>query len=305
MPSVHRFALRGKREMRSSSAHPRSNQQARRQRTRARRLRRFESTISALRGRVRLPRLSLPREFAVPEVRWSGWQPSKVLSLALILFVGGSLSWLHVDDGCFIYREDVRFSSLSYLSDDELYDTLAVDSWNALWLAPETVRANLLRYPYVVDAQVSVRLPGTIVVDVQEVQPVAIWLTDAGPFWVTEDGMALPVREGGNERIPQIIDGAQLARSVEQLGRDAVDMEMLTTVRTLIELMPTLTHLRIDPQIGLNFPLPEQGILVRWGSGQDLETKLRNLTAAQQVLARGEATGNILDLRSLKRPYFE
>ena len=273
-------------------------------------MQRLESTLSSVRDwtqqrRPTWPRELLPDDFDFSWALGSGWQPSKLLSLALTIFVGGALFWFHMVDACFIYREDVSFANLTYLAGDELYGDTGVESWNALWIEPETIRANLQQHAYVADAAVQVRLPGSLVVEIQEIAPTALWITDAGTFWLLDDGSALPIRKESTEPILQIIDGGQVAQAADKPTDSAIDVRVLNSAQRLLDIFPELDKLRYDAQFGLNFPLPGHNIYVYWGDGADIETKLQNLAAAQQLLLAGEINAQILDLRYLNRPYFQ
>ena len=249
---------------------------AKKRRRTVKRTRRFEwGQLSAglsqrlVRERMRLPTLpTLP----MPS-RWilgSGWHVSKVLSLLGLVSVCYALFWIHTDDRFFLYEEDVRFQQLSYLDPDELFDVADVKGWNVFWLRPNSVRDTLMRYPYIADAQVSVALPGTLVAEVTEARPTALWMTDDGPKWLMRDGAALAVRDESGNQLLQILDGPQDANAIGLAHGAAIDSGILESALHLAERFVGLESLTYNKDIGLNFPLVDSNYWIYWGDGQDV-----------------------------------
>lgn len=248
----------------------------------------------------------------VSTFRWGrfvqGWNPSKFVSLLLLVAVGMALTAIHTQDQFFLYREDVAFDALTYLEAEELYDFTEVEGWSAFWLQPARVRTAIQRHPYVADAQVVITLPGTARITVQEVQPTALWVTDGGILWLLADGTALPMRHQNSEGLLQIIDGPQAARDAGQSAAAAtlaVEPEIVTSALRLAAQFPSLTSLRYDQGIGLNFGVPGNNTWIYWGDGYHSDKKLQNLQAIQQILQQQGRTAPIIDLRYPERPYFQ
>ena len=257
----------------------------------------------AIRERIELPALPISPDSA-RRLLGTGWQVSKILSLLALIAVGYGLFWIHTDDRFFIYEEDVYFQQLSYLQPDELFDVADVKGWNIFWLRSDHVRDVLMGHPYVADAQVSLSLPGTLVAEVSEVKPTALWMTDEGPRWLLRDGTALAVRDDSGNDLLQILDGPSDASAIGAAPGTAIDSGILQSALRLAERFPALESLTYSREIGLNFPLADSHYWIYWGDGQDVERKLINLDAAQQVLQSGEVTAQVIDLRFIERPYF-
>ncbi|MBV7330088.1 FtsQ-type POTRA domain-containing protein [Chloroflexi bacterium TSY] len=241
------------------------------------------------------------------------WHESKVASILLLLLVGYGCYWIFTADQFFIYREDVDFINVSYLTQDELYEAAQVDGWSAFWLQPNEIGERLRNHPYVADAQVTILLPGRVEAQIVEEQPKALWITDQGPLWLLADGRALPIRHENTAGLLQIRDGTQAARALRttdfvdaqvQESQQAIDRDVLTAAENLSQLFPNIQYLNYHKGIGLNFALPHSDYWIYWGDGQNIETKITNLQAAQRILERGDTTAQIIDLRYLQRPYF-
>lgn len=292
---------------RSKRSLPNPYQKARRKRAVSRHKRRFEAAFA---------RLPLPTDLGarmqtveLPAVlQPTPWYLSKTLSLLLVLGALASFVMLHTQDEWFIYREDVRFHNLIRLRGDDLYQIGGVEGWNVFWVEPEAIRERLLALPWVEDVQVSVGLPASVAVNVTEMKPVAVWVTNEGNYWLAANGAALPIvtmEESAMPELalPQIIDSLQEAR-VNGDESLAIDPHVLSSALALVESLPELEgKVRYNQSVGLNFPLPDPAVWVYWGDGFDIETKLENLEVTRELVRGTEEPAQILDVRFGNRPY--
>jgi hypothetical protein len=294
---------------------------ARQKRQRARRMRRMESVLPGGMTLRRpalpaLPALSLPATDGMRanlgEVTGSGWHWSKLLSGLVLLGALAGVFWLHWDARWFVQTGAVRFENLGYLSRADLEPQLDIEDWSIFWLKPEEVRAQILTHPYVADAQVRISLPNNVQIEVKEAEPTALWVTREGTLWLLENGSALNMRtrpglgaesallDTGGRRLPQIID---VNRDAQAPGKSAIDVEVLRSALALLATLPEVEELRYNSGAGLNFALPGESVYVYWGDGHDTQEKLKNLAAGQQLLRSGEASGTIIDVRYVERPF--
>ena len=210
----------------------------------------------------------------------------------------------HVSDAWFVYAEDIHIRNLTYLDSAEIVQQSGVDGWNVMWLTPESVRDRLLLNPYVEDAEVEIRLPARVTINVKELQPIALWVTNDATYWLAPDGAALPAIASTAEGLPQLIDSLGEAQAITSRSSLAVDEDVLTSALALMQKLPGLNNkIRFNRDFGLNFPLPEQDVWVYWGDGENTEAKLENLKAAEGVLADREDPATLVDVRFLHRPY--
>lgn len=288
---------------------PNPYQQARRKRAASRQRRRFEAAFARI--PIPLPQ-NLNRQISItlPAVlQPTPWTMSKALSLLMVLGVLASFYLLHSQEEWFVYREDVRYHNLIRMRGDDLFQSLDLDGWNIFWLDPEEIRAHLLALPWVEEATVRVGLPATVDIDLVELTPAAVWVTNVGNYWLATNGAALPIATVQEESalpelaLPQIVDSLQEARVIGD-GPLAIDPQVLTSALTLMEAMPELEgEVRYNHAIGLNFPLPDPAVWVYWGDGFDMESKLDNLAATRELVRHAEKPAQILDIRFVDRPY--
>jgi cell division protein FtsQ len=292
---------------RNQSNLPDPYRRARRKRAASRQKRRFEAVFARLPKppdlRVQMQSITIPAVL-LP----TPWYLSKALSFLLVLAALASFVLLHYEEEWFVYREDVRFHNLIRMRGDDLYREIDLDGLNIFWVEPHLIRDALLKLPWVEDASVQVTLPGAISVNVTEVSPVAVWVTNGGNYWLAMNGASLPVAtiEGSalpELALPQIVDSLQEARVLGD-GPLAMDPQVLKSALTLMAAMPELgSTVRYNESVGLNFPLPEPAVWVYWGDGYDLEAKTENLAVALEMIRKGEETAQIVDVRLVERPY--
>ena len=294
---------------------PNPYRKAQRRRTSAKRMRRFE----ALTPRISIPLPTFPKQLPrlrlrpLPGIFGSGWRWSKLLSLASLSGVIAMIVWIQIDILWYVYSDSVIFNRLTYLQAEELYPATDLEAWNIFWVQPQSVRERIVTHPYVADASVRVQLPNQVIVDIEEAEAVALWVTATGTLWVLEDGAALPMRQREGETaeaqmldpagtpLPMIID-AQRGAQVLLNTRIAMDAEILESALSLLQAFPGLSNMRYNEGVGLNFGLPNSSYWVYWGDGHNRETKMDFLQVGYHMLKEGDARGQVIDVRFRDHP---
>lgn len=279
-----------------SSVQRRAQQQARRRRQTARRARRFESIVS----RVQMPRSAVQR-VALPSLRLGNWHPSRIVSLLLLLAAFGAIGWVHYDLEWYVYREHVIFHHLTYHEPDELYPLLEVEGWNVFWLSPGHIRERLIALPTIADAQVNIRPPHWVTIEIQEAVPVARWATQDEELWLLPDGTALARTDERYDTLPQIIDNERDASLWGDPTRQRMDPNVLQSALALVDLLPGIENLYFHTEYGLNFHMPGSDTWVYWGDGSNMEQKYDNLQAVRAMLQNDPQPVSVVDIRS-ERP---
>lgn len=260
--------------------------------------------ISVRWQRVRSVRIPNPLANAPAWLLGSGWRVEKLVSLLLLLLSGAAIGWIHQDDRFFVYREDVQFFNLRYLTVEELYPLADVETWNSFWLRPEDVQESLMANPFIESVEVEVGFPATVRIWVQEKEPVALWMTDDAIYWLLPDGTATDVRDPNRTDLFQLFDGAKEAQAARYDRKLAVDPNVLASAQKLLTQFPALHQMRYNKGVGLNFSLPNGQTWIYWGDGTEMEKKLTKLAAALQVSAREGATAQLIDLRFPDQAYY-
>ncbi len=93
----------------------------------------------------------------------------------------------------FFRMQRVEVHGLRYLAESELLEHLAVDTSLSIWVDLHPLQQRLAAHPQLLSVRVSRKLPGTLVVRVQERQPVAIVPSTKGFLAIDEHGATIPV----------------------------------------------------------------------------------------------------------------
>ena len=234
---------------------------------------------------------------------FSGFTPAKGISLLLLAAVAAALYWMLAGESFFIYREDVRFDGARYLTHEELFDACEIESWSIFWLDPAEIQANLLAYPYVADAQVTVRWPARVDVRVEEVRPVALWATDEQQYWLLEGGLALAPRETDLQPMLRIIDPSAEARIANVDGELLIDRRVMTTAMVLSDRLSFVNEFWYNSLYGLNFSLPSTQAWVHWGDGRNFDEKWAALQGLMPELTTARDEAFTLNVMTPNRPF--
>lgn len=279
-----------------------------RQRRRVQRQRQFAQQWQRIESAV----LGTRRWF--PAIQWqglrlrmpgfSGFHLSKVVSLLLLLAVSAVLYTFQQDETFFVYEEDVHFTGVSYLTSAEMYEYCDVESWSVLWIDPVLIREQILKHPYVADAQVAVQWPAQITVAIREEEPIALWKTALGDYWVLADGQGLPVRSEQPQPSVTIVDPEFTARS-PGVGADFyLQTELLQAALTLSARIPGLDTVRYNRTHGLNFAIPDTKTWIYWGDGRRFEEKWLALHSALPDIQQASDANQTFSVIAPNRPYF-
>jgi cell division protein FtsQ len=121
-----------------------------------------------------------------------GWRRPMIAIAALVLF---SIPWwapnvlARLD---FFRVRKVEVVGVRYLAPEEVFARMNVDTTFSVWDDMDPVRWRILAHPQVIEAKVSRRLPGTLVVRVSENLPVALVASAEGMRPVDGLGRELP-----------------------------------------------------------------------------------------------------------------
>lgn len=93
----------------------------------------------------------------------------------------------------FFHVRTIEFLGTRYSKPAELVRTLAVDTTQSVWQSMPTLEQRMTSHPLVRAAALDRRLPGTLVVEISERQPIALVQTKTDLRPVDVDGHVLPI----------------------------------------------------------------------------------------------------------------
>lgn len=182
----------------------------------------------------------------------------------------------------------VEIVGARYVLPAEVLERLKVDTLDSVWDAKGPLVARVKRHPLVRDVEIGRRLPGTLVVRLQEYVPVALVATTNGFKAYDERGVALPIDPTSAD-----VDAPILARP------DTALLRLLGAARTqqpdLYHRMSEIRRERAGPG-ETDLVVILDSLPVRAPSGVTL-SRLADVELVEQDLARRRLRAIELDLR--------
>jgi cell division septal protein FtsQ len=125
--------------------------------------------------------------------RKPGWKILGGLLLVALIMTGGWGVRSGARQMAFFRVRAVEIRGARYLQPSDIVTRLKIDTLASLWDDLEPFRQRVLRHPQVSDVRIERRMPGTLVVIVQENLPVALIQTRAGLLPFDSLGRQLPI----------------------------------------------------------------------------------------------------------------
>jgi cell division protein FtsQ len=233
-------------------------------------------------------------------------QLSAIGVVALGLTAAGRLLLHHLESAPAFATSAIEIAGAAQLSKSDIgrIAGLAVGK-NVFQVSAEQATAKLLAEPWIEDASVQRRLPGTYRVQVKERRALA--LLAAGDLWlVGEDGSAFKQLGPGDPGDLPLITGIELA-SIEH-DRHAAASVLLQAVGLLREYQESglakrepLSEVHVESDEGLSAYVGVDGTYVRLGKAP-YRTKLRRLREVFGQLASQRARAKYVYLDNERRP---
>ncbi len=201
---------------------------------------------------------------------------------------------------------DIEISGLSRLSRAEVLAAagLAVGQ-NVFEVSPEQARAHLLHSPWVAEARVTRRLPGSFRIELSEQQPAALLQLER-LYLVSEEGSVLkPVQPGDPVDLP-VITGVDTAQFRGDLGyRTSLLVAAVTLLHDYRDVglwrREPLAEIHVDGDAGFALYVGQDPMLVRVGQ-RPYGKKLRRLRQILDELRADRERPAYVYLDNVRRP---
>jgi cell division protein FtsQ len=232
-----------------------------------------------------------------------GW---KILGALLLVAIIMGVAWATragARQMAFFRVRAVEIRGVKYLQPAQVLSRLKVDTTMSLWDDLEPLRERVRHHPQVNDVTITRRMPGTLVVTVEENRPVALIQTSTGllpydsvgrelPIDPARSNLDLPIVATNDPVLLKLVGAIRYAEprvfaridEVRRIGREEV---LLTMSRGAGE------NARAK---GANIVPREQTLLVRIPIGLSVE-RLADIFPVENDLARRQAHVSELDLR--------
>lgn len=260
---------------------------------RAPRLQRLRRTLEIVRGRVRGPALLIGRLSLMVIAALASVALYRVVDRWVRTAPEFEITEITVEG-----EERLDEAELRAIADVRLGD-------NVFARSPDEMRQALTGHPWVADAEVTRRLPGTLHVVVREHHPVALLLLDDA-YLVSDDGIVIKRAEPGDPTDLPLITGVERTRFVSDLG---FRTQLLASAVALVSeyesagLMrrASLSEIHVEPSDELTLFVGDEAIEVRLGSGP-YRRKLERFARVLDELRREEAHAAYVFLDNVRRP---
>ncbi len=171
-----------------------------------------------------------------------------------------------------------------------IYDASGVEGRNIFLIRQSEVEASLRELPGIASADVHLRLPNQILIDVKELRPLVAWQAGAETVWLAADGAVVP--QAGAAPPLTLVD----ATNTSLTGSDAWRHKVLAHLAELQASHPELTTFGYgDPQ-GLYYQSAE-GWEVWLGDTGPMGHKVTVAAGAGGQVSQSAAQAKVIDLR--------
>lgn len=155
-------------------------------------------------------------------LRRPGWKIIGFVLLVVFIMVTARATSQLISGLSFFSVRAVEVRGLRYMATDEVVARLKVDTLQSVWQDLSILRRRVLGHPQIADVSLSRRLPGTIVVKVTEILPVALVSDARGLHPYAGSGRALPIdpSRAGLELPVIFTPDPRLLATLERLRRE-------------------------------------------------------------------------------------
>jgi cell division septal protein FtsQ len=131
---------------------------------------------------------------SVPErLHRPGWKMLGALFLVALIIAGAWGARAAARSMAFFRVRSVEIRGVRYLQPNEILARLKVDTLMSVWDDLDPLRERVRHHPQITDVTITRKMPGTLVVTVQENQPVALIQTRSGLLPYDSVGRQLPI----------------------------------------------------------------------------------------------------------------
>lgn len=148
------------------------------------------------------------------------------------------LLWLLTDASFRVSESSIAITGLVHADEADVRSHLVglERSPNAFRVRASEIVGRLQELPAVVSAEASVRLPGSVAIEVQERQPIFVWSDGTAQLLVDREGVLFAALEGDEPGLP-VVEDARLSATPLAVG-DHLPAGDLAIMRQLLALTP-------------------------------------------------------------------
>ncbi|NOX62495.1 MAG: FtsQ-type POTRA domain-containing protein [Chloroflexi bacterium] len=228
-------------------------------------------------------------------IRRHPWRRSHVLALLMLVMGLAGLIYGVRAPRFTVYAAEV---SHARYTNPETVLRRAYNTPSSIFLIDaDAIRARVLELPHVRDANVTLRLPAEMRIEVIEREPIVLYQVQNESFWIDEEGVVSPAVTARDDLI-KLIDENGVVRQNDR----EIDSALLEAILYISQTLPEVNTFRYQEPYGLFFFSPE-GWRVLLGSADNMREKLSMWEAMRRQILQDNAAVQEVDLR-YSRPYW-
>jgi len=195
-----------------------------------------------------------------------------------------------------------QIRGLQHLTADSIVTASDLQGGNLFLISPGFVESEILRkIPAVRRASVSVDFDGEVIVQIQEREPILLWVQENSSYWVDAEGVFFPALVPREDlvRLEVREEGLEIAFD----NAADIDPAVVVNALELTVALPSGTRLIYDADHGLGMMDPS-GWMVYFGNSGQVEQKLDVYRRLMESLtARGIRPG-MVSVENLRQPFY-
>jgi cell division septal protein FtsQ len=218
-----------------------------------------------------------------PQFSW------RIVSGLMVLALSGILALFFYSD--VFYVHSIAVGGIRYMTKEEVFTYADIANVHIFWVQPDSIRANLLAFPTVADAQIRVSWPPNMVnIFIEEREPALVWEQNGAAIWVDIQGNLMRQYEDRPGLLKIVADDP---RTEGPLTGQPLDEAVIFGALQLQELHPEIGIWRYDIARGLGFR-NANGWDIWLGVGTGMTEKMQIYEAlAADIIARGIQPGEV------------
>jgi hypothetical protein len=208
------------------------------------------------------------------------------------------------DERFFVY--EAQIVGAAHLDAGSIYQAAAIDKQSIFWISPRRVEAQLTGLGGVKSVRVHCSLPASVVIQVEERQPILLWRLETlqQDWWLDDEGVVLPYHGDPNsDRTVFVRDySGRPLKAGDRIQPDGLASSVLQMAASL----PGARVFFYEADRGLSFT--EQTTAGQWpvyvGTGNDLPRKIQVTEVLNEYLKTNGILPTYVDVRWASRPVY-
>ena len=198
---------------------------------------------------------------------------------------------------------EIRIEGANLMSEAQIRSISQLRGLPSFAVDPQAVEQRLESYGEIDGAQLRVRWPNQVTIEVQERRPIVEWQDGTQVWWLNASGVAFIQREPYPGLVRVVAEQPVLEIDEDAL-LPAILPEVLWEAVAVAEQLPHIGDLTYSPIHGIGFEDP-RGWKVLVGQGGDLESKLQVYAALTAALMERGVKVQLVSIEDPSAPYYK